>query len=152
VDISPDSLEQARSLYGDLARFLTLDSEKLPLQASSLDAAYAMCVFHHVEEEAHVQILSDIRGRLKPGGMMMVYENNPYNPLTVRVVNNCPFDENAKLIRASVMAQRCRDAGYKDVKVRFRVFFPGFLKAFRFTEGLFSWLPLGGQYYVRGIA
>ena len=152
VDVSYDSLELARSFYGELASFLPLEGNKWPVQASSLDAAYAMCVFHHVEEDTHVQILSDIRDRLKPGGMMMVYEHNPYNPLTVRVVNNCPFDENAKLIRASVMAQRCRDAGYKDVKVRFRVFFPGFLKAFRFAEGLLSWLPLGGQYYVRCIA
>lgn len=152
VDVSQDSLEQARSFYGELASFLPLEGNKWPVQASCLDAAYAMCVFHHVEGESHVQILSDIRDRLKPGGMMMVYEHNPYNPLTVRVVNNCPFDENAQLIRASVMAQRCRDAGYKDVKVRFRVFFPGFLKAFRFAEGLLSWLPLGGQYYVRCIA
>lgn len=152
VDVSKHSLEQARLFYGELGSFLPLEGNKWPVQAFSLDAAYAMCVFHHVEEEAHVQILSDIRGRLKPGGIMMVYEHNPYNPLTVRVVNNCPFDENAKLIRASVMAQRCRDAGYKDVKVRFRVFFPGFLKPFRFAEGLLSWLPLGGQYYVRSIA
>lgn len=149
VDVSQESLEQARARYGELANFLPLEDGRWPAQASSLDAAYAMCVFHHVYEEAHVRILSDIRARLKPGGMMMVYEHNPYNPLTVRVVNNCPFDENAKLIRASVMAQRCRDAGYKDVKVRYRVFFPGFLKVFRFAEGMLSWLPLGGQYYVR---
>jgi SAM-dependent methyltransferase len=152
VDVSCESLEQARSLYGGLASFLPLESNKWPVQASSLDAAYAMCVFHHVEEELHISILSDIRVRLKPGGVMMVYEHNPYNPLTVRVVNNCPFDENAKLIRASVMAQRFRDAGYKNVKVRYRVFFPGFLRIFRFTEGLLSRLPLGGQYYVCGFA
>lgn len=152
VDVSQASLEQARSLYGELASFLPLENNKWPVQAASLDAAYAMCVFHHVDEEEHVKILSEIRGRLKPGGLMMVYEHNPLNPLTVRVVNHCPFDENAKLIRASVMAQRCRGAGYKDVKVRFRVFLPGFLSAFRFAESLLSWLPLGGQYYVRCIA
>jgi hypothetical protein len=82
----------------------------------------------------------------------MVYEHNPFNPLTVRVVNNCPFDANAKLIRASVMAKRCRDAGFREVKVKYRVFFPGFLRALRFAEGLLSWLPLGGQYYVRCLA
>ncbi len=152
VDVSQESLEQARGRHGELASFMCLEDGQLPARALSLDAAYAMCVFHHVDEEAHVRILADIRGRLKPGGMMMVYEHNPYNPLTVRVVNNCPFDENATLIRASDMAQRCSEAGYKNVKVRYRVFFPGFLKAFRFAEGLLSWLPLGGQYYVRCFA
>jgi trans-aconitate methyltransferase len=152
VDVSQESLSQARARHGDLANFLPLEDSKWPPQASSLDAAYAMCVFHHVDEEAHVRILADIRSKLKSGGMMMVYEHNPYNPLTVRVVNNCPFDKNAKLIRASVMAQRCRAAGYKNVKVRYRVFFPGLLRAFRFAEGWLSWLPLGGQYYVCGFA
>lgn len=148
VDVSQESLDQARARHGELASFLPLEEGKWPTEAKSLDAAYAMCVFHHVDEEAHIRILAGIRDRLKPGGMMMVYEHNPYNPLTVHVVNSCPFDANAKLIRASVMAQRCWAAGYKDVKVRYRVFFPGFLKVFRFAEGMLSWLPLGGQYYV----
>ncbi len=152
LDVSCESLDEARSRHGDLARFFPLEGDEWPVANASLDAAYAMCVFHHVDEDTHIRLLSDIRSRLKPGGMMMVYEHNPFNPLTVRVVNNCPFDENAKLIPASIMAQRCRDAGFKDVKVRYRVFFPGFLKAFRFAEDLLSWLPLGGQYYVRGFA
>ncbi|MDZ7922004.1 class I SAM-dependent methyltransferase [Rhodoferax sp.] len=153
VDVSMESLEQARKHHGQLASFLVLEgSNAWPAEVASLDAAYAMCVFHHVDERSHIRLLVDIRQRLKSGGMMMVYEHNPFNPLTVRVVNNCPFDANAKLIRASVMAQRCRDAGFQDVRVQYRVFFPGFLKAFRFAERLLSWLPLGGQYYVRGFA
>jgi SAM-dependent methyltransferase len=152
VDVSLDSLAQACALHGELASFVPLDQDALPEQAAWLDAAYAMCVFHHIDEQAHVRILSEIRARLKPGGLMMVYEHNPFNPLTVRAVNTCPFDAHAKLIRASVMAQRCRDAGYQEVKVRFRVFFPGFLRALRFAEDLLSGVPLGGQYYVRGHA
>jgi SAM-dependent methyltransferase len=121
----------------------------LPLSVSELDAAYAMCVFHHIDEIDHVNTLKDIRCRLKPGGLMLIYEHNPHNPLTVRVVNNCIYDENAKLIPAATMAQRCRDAGFKSVKIKYRVFFPGFLRTLRFTEKILSWIPLGGQYYVR---
>lgn len=152
IDVSEESLDLARSRHGDIARFLAMSTGDLPAEVSGLDAAYAMCVFHHVDEAMHVELLSKVRSRLKPGGLLMVYEHNPFNPLTVRVVNNCPFDENAKLIRASAMAKRCRDAGFSDVKVKYRVFFPGFLKVFRFAEGLLSWLPLGGQYYVRCLA
>lgn len=152
MDVSEESLNLARSRHGDLARFLVMTAGDLPAEVSALDAAYAMCVFHHVDEAMHVELLSKVRSRLKPGGLLMVYEHNPFNPLTVRVVNSCPFDENAKLIRASAMAKRCRDAGFRDVKVKYRVFFPGFLRVFRFAEGLLSWLPLGGQYYVRCLA
>lgn len=152
VDVSPESLELARSRYGNFAKFLPVSDGELPVEVEALDAAYAMCVFHHVDECKHVELLSAIRSRLKPGGLLMVYEHNPLNPLTVRVVNNCPFDINAKLIRASLMASRCRSAGFRDVSVKYRVFFPGFLKLFRFAEVFLKWLPLGGQYYVRCLA
>lgn len=152
VDVSEESLEQAKSRNGGLATFLKMSESKLPAGIEALDAAYAMCVFHHIDECQHVELLSQIRSRLKPGGLFMVYEHNPLNPLTVRVVNNCPFDVNAKLIGASLMAQRCRRAGFRDISVKYRVFFPGFLRMFRFAEGLLTWLPLGGQYYVRCLA
>lgn len=152
VDVSEESLDLARSRHGSLAKFLLMAGAELPAEASSIDAAYAMCVFHHIDEAVHVELLSKVRSRLKANGLLMVYEHNPFNPLTVRVVNNCPFDANAKLIRASLMAKRCRDAGFRDVKVQYRVFFPGFLRALRFAEGLLAWSPLGGQYYVRCLA
>lgn len=149
VDVSAESLDLARSNHGGLASFIKMSGDDLPAEAKSLDAAYAMCVFHHIAECQHVELLSQIRSRLKPGGLLMVYEHNPLNPLTVRVVNNCPFDVNAKLIGGALMEQRCRRAGFGEVSVKYRVFFPGFLRKFRFVEGLLMWLPLGGQYYVR---
>ena len=152
VDVSEESLGEAQSRYGSFASFLKMSENKLPVGVKALDAAYAMCVFHHIDECQHVELLSQIRSRLKPGGLLMVYEHNPLNPLTVRVVNNCPFDVNAKLIEASLMVQRCQQAGFRDVSVKYRVFFPGILRMFRFTERLLTWLPLGGQYYVRALA
>lgn len=149
ADVSQGSLDVAQARYGDLARFIVMAGGELPIEASALDAAYAMCVFHHIDEAIHVELLSKVRSRLKSGGTLMIYEHNPFNPLTVRVVNSCPFDANAKLIKASLMMKRCREAGFRDVRVQYRVFFPGFLKVFRFAERMLSWLPLGGQYYVR---
>lgn len=148
VDVSCESVELARSRYGDLAKFFVMSEEGLPAEVGSLDAAYAMCVFHHVDEFSHVSLLAKIREKLKPKGLFMVYEHNPFNPLTVNVVNNCPFDVNAKLIRASVMADRCKKAGFSKVEIKYRVFFPGFLSRLRFIEKLLVKLPLGGQYYV----
>jgi SAM-dependent methyltransferase len=152
VDVSEESLQLARNLNGRHATFLKLFEKGLPTEVEALDAAYAMCVFHHIDETEHVELLTNIRSRLKPNGLMMIYEHNPLNPLTVRIVNQCPFDANAKLIAAKLMAQRCQMAGFTDVLVKYRVFFPGFLRMFRFAEGLLTWLPLGGQYYVRCLA
>ena len=152
VDVSEESLSVAKLMHGAIAKFMTMRQNELPLDVPKIDAAFAMCVFHHIDEVVHVLLLSEIRSRLKPNGVLMIYEHNPFNPLTVRVVNNCPFDENAKLIPASVMFKRCKNAGFREIQIKYRVFFPKFLKIFRFAERLFSWLPLGGQYYVRCLA
>ncbi|MBP8250267.1 MAG: hypothetical protein KAX72_09205, partial [Chitinophagales bacterium] len=86
---------------------------------------------------------------IRPGGNLFIFEHNPYNPLTVRVVNNCPFDENAELIRGADMKQRFLAAGFSSASIRYRIFFPNILRGMRSLEPALSWLPLGGQYYVR---
>ncbi|MEM0944235.1 MAG: class I SAM-dependent methyltransferase, partial [Pseudomonadota bacterium] len=88
----------------------------------------------------------------KPGGLFFVFEHNPWNPLTVHAVNNCPFDENAVLIPAPVMRGRVREAGWRDVALSYRVFFPGPLAALRPPERGMTWLPIGAQYYTRARA
>ena len=88
---------------------------------------------------------------LRPGGSLFVFEHNPFNPLTVRVVNTCPFDANAHLIRGSLMKRRLLGAGFASAKIRYRVFFPHFLRWLRPLEGALAWLPLGGQYYARSV-
>jgi len=82
----------------------------------------------------------------------MVYEHNPFNPLTVRAVNTCPLDENAILIKAAEMGSRLVSAGFKQVDYNYRVFFPSALKRLRGLEDKIRWLPLGAQYFVVGTA
>lgn len=82
----------------------------------------------------------------------MIYEHNPLNPLTLHAVNTCPFDENAKLIFASKMKRVCQEAGFKQVRIEYRVFFPAFMANFRMFENRLRWLPAGAQYAIHAIA
>lgn len=66
----------------------------------------------------------------------------------VRAVNTCEFDENARLITASTMKRSCREAGFKDVRVRYRIFFPRALARLRVLEPYMVNLPLAAQYLV----
>lgn len=63
--------------------------------------------------------------------MLLLFEHNPWNPLTRHAVANCPFDENAVLISAPEMRKRLRTAGFRNVRIDYRLFFPGFLSALR---------------------
>jgi len=85
---------------------------------------------------------------MKPDGIFFIFEHNPLNPLTVRVMNQCPFDENAVLIRADQLKARLLRAGFSECELRYRVFFPRFLRHLRRLEAGLAWLPAGAQYYL----
>lgn len=151
LDLSRRSLNVAEKRFPTLAEYVHFDGTRIPFPADHFDIAYTMCVFHHIDHGNHHALLKELRRVIRPGGSLFVFEHNPYNPLTVRVVNSCPFDENAHLIRGSVMKRRLLGAGFACAKIRYRVFFPHFLRRLRPLEGALAWLPLGGQYYARSI-
>ncbi|MBK7565200.1 MAG: class I SAM-dependent methyltransferase [Propionivibrio sp.] len=148
ADVSPESLSESMSTNGAAPNYVVIKDSQLPLLDTSLDGAFACCVFHHIPSAEHVSTLSELRRVLKPGALLMIYEHNPYNPLTVRAVKTCPLDENAVLIMAREMSRRCQIAGFSSIKTNYRVYFPAALKALRPLENRLRWLPLGAQYYV----
>jgi hypothetical protein len=79
---------------------------------------------------------------------LAIFEHNPLNPLTVRAVNTCPFDANARLIRAKALRRSLQMAGWRDPAIRYHLFFPRLLAALRPLEPLLTWLPIGAQFSV----
>lgn len=148
LDVSRRSLEIAEKRFPSLAQYIHFNGSEIPFESGHFDIAYAACVFHHIAPSEHIPLLQELRRVIRPGGYLFVFEHNPYNPLTVRVVNNCPFDENAQLISGATMKKRALAAGFGSAGVRYRIFFPHFLKMFRPLEKAMKWLPLGAQYYV----
>lgn len=148
ADVSKRSLELAAARFPGSARFIQFDGRALPFEPGGFDIVFAACVFHHIDHAEHARLLEDWYRVLRPGGIAVVYEHNPYNPLTQRVVKSCAFDENAHLIPARAMRQTFARAGFARARVRFRVFFPFALRRLRPLESRMTWLPLGAQYYV----
>ena len=148
LDVSQKSLDIGAQRHGGHAEFKHFDGSTIPYDAGTFDVALASCVFHHIDHAEHVAQLREIRRVLKPDGMLCVFEHNPLNPLTRHAVNTCPFDENAVLIGAPRMRRRVRAAGFADARVKYRIFFPHFLRTLRPLEPKLTWLPLGAQYYV----
>ena len=150
ADVSRRCLEVARMRYPREARFSLLGGKRLPFDDNSFDVIFAACVFHHIPHSEHAGTLSELLRVLRPAGALMIYEHNPFNPLTRRVVRDCPFDRDAQLIRAGTMRSRLRQAGFRNVAIRYRVFFPHSLRACRGLERWLGWLPLGAQYHAIG--
>jgi ubiquinone/menaquinone biosynthesis C-methylase UbiE len=148
VDVSPKSLEIGRARFGREAEFVFFNGTCIPFPDVSFDMVFAACVFHHIDQREHVALLRELLRVLVSGGIALVYEHNPYNPITRHAVNICPFDENAHLIPAHRMRRTFVAAGFANPRIRYRVFFPSAVRGLRPLEPWITWLPLGAQYYV----
>jgi len=148
VDVSIKCLGIGVTQFGYPTSFVAFDGSHLPFPDLTFDCAFAACVFHHVPTELHGRLFAEIWRVLKPSGKIMIYEHNPLNPLTVHAVNTCLFDENAVLIKAGMLRRGLECAGFRQAQIRYRVFFPRWLRWLRWMEDKLGWLPVGAQYFV----
>ena len=152
TDLSEQSLAKASELTGERPhiRFERTPSDHLPFDGPSFDVAFTSCVFHHIPPRERLHWATEVRRVLNPGGRFFLFEHNPLNPLTVRVVRNIPFDRGVVLLRAGHAVRLMRDAGFSTSPPHYYFFFPRFLRALRPLERSLSRVPLGAQYVVVG--
>ena len=146
ADVSQKSLDIANKRFPGAMAPALIQNEKLDSPDDSYDAAFSACVFHHIPHEEHGHWFQELRRVVKPAGMIAIFEHNPLNPLTVHAVNTCPFDANARLIRAAQLRRSLTEAGWRNATIRYHIFFPRALAALRVLEPSMTWLPLGAQY------
>jgi SAM-dependent methyltransferase len=146
-DPSTASIERARE-RAPRARF---HSELAAVPDAHFRAAVLAGVMHHVAPAERPALLGDVRKKLEPGGLLVVFEHNPYNPLTRRAVDACPFDDDAILIPPAPLRRLVSAAGYRDVRQDYIVFFPRFLARLRRFEPCLRRVFLGAQTMTVGV-
>lgn len=149
ADVSEESLALAKDRHADIAKFTCFDGDRLPYPDASFDIVFTSCVFHHIEPDRWSASMRDILRVLRPGGEFFFFEHNPWNPLTRKVVRECPFDEHAVLLSARRATTLIRDAGFSRARTRYTVFFPRSLAALRPAERFLGALPIGAQYFIQ---
>ena len=154
VDQSSACIEEAKQRSALKRTESSLKSDPLYLSleswnesAAKYDFILAACVFHHIEASHRRVVLNKLWNLLKPTGVILIWEHNPWNPLTRRIVNDCAFDKNASLLSISDMNCLWRETTKEGTThFRFVTFFPGLLRSLQRVEPLLGWLPLGGQW------
>ena len=153
IDTSTESIAIAEQRGLPNTKFLSFDGFTLPFGNERFDLVFAACVLHHVERGHHQVLIDEMHRVLKPGGRSYIFEHNPINPLTRRIVRNCPFDKDAVLLSAGDLRELLRSARFDNVSLDYTIFFPRH-KVFRPILGIerhLGWLPLGGQYFTRAV-
>jgi SAM-dependent methyltransferase len=147
VDISPVSIDLARANNPGVV-YQLYDGHRLPYPDDHFDVAFTVCVMHHVPPDQWPNFSSEMFRVLKPGGLALVFEHNPANPLTMRIVNRCPFDADAVLLPRRRTTDLFKGAGFRDVRARSILSVPPAGKLLRRVDRMFGRLPFGAQYYV----
>lgn len=149
LDVSGESIEQAGAAHPG-ATFGLIGETALPLPDQSIDVVMAACVYHHIAPAERQHWTRELHRVLKPGGHCFVFEHNPLNPVTRRVVKDCPFDDDAILLPRRETLDLFERSGFSHRRSSYIVFFPKALAFLRPLERLMSKLPLGAQYVVHG--
>lgn len=145
TDISEASLEIARAENPGV-RF---EGERADLPLGDFDLIFVAGVFHHIPPAERPGALALLSTRLRPGGTLCVFEHNPYNPVTRRIVDNCPYDADAILLKPAELAGLMKGAGMAVQSRGYCLFIPPKIGWMAPLEDYLTWLPLGGQYWVK---
>jgi 2-polyprenyl-3-methyl-5-hydroxy-6-metoxy-1,4-benzoquinol methylase len=148
VDPSKDSIIKAHSFYHCDANFQEDSCEEW--ETNEYDLIFASGVFHHIPHVEHTVLIDKLSSLLKKGGILVIWEHNPLNPVTKKIVRNCPFDKDAVFVPSKNLKSLFTRVSLSNVQVIYTTFFPKFLSTLNFMDPYLAWLPLGGQYIVTG--
>jgi 2-polyprenyl-3-methyl-5-hydroxy-6-metoxy-1,4-benzoquinol methylase len=149
VDPSQSSLDIAAREHADChVKMLPLEELNQSGYAQHFDLIFISCVFHHIDSKQHVATLNNLRNLCSPTGLVAIFEHNPANPITRRIVRNCPFDEGVTLISPRTLRDRMTVAGWKGLRRSYISFVPPKLRRFKSLESVLGWCPLGAQYLI----
>ncbi len=129
---------------------LQTDVDRLPFDDASFDITYAICVMHHVEVNDWEAFVGEMVRVTKDGGLVILVEHNPFNPLTQFIVKTCELDKNATLLWPARAIRLMRSVGITKITRRYILFTPFRRSIFRAFDDALHWLPLGAQYIVTG--
>ena len=149
VDVAASEIDKAR-LNNPSGIYQAYDGTRLPYLDGSFDLAFAICVMHHVNPADWPHFLAEMTRVVRPGGVVAVYEHNPFNPLTRLAVSRCEFDQDAVLLRSRTTRRLFRGAGLELLASRYLLFFPFRARWLQRVESGLWWLPLGAQYAIFG--
>ena len=140
-DESEDSLKFLKKKYPFVNCLKKIDGKL------KFDLIFLSGVIHHIDKNIRKKILKKIYMSLKLTGRLIIFEHNPYNPLTNIVVKNCEFDKDAQLIKKKDLIKICENGSFKVDDSAYVFFFPSSMKKFNVLEKYLEWFFLGAQYF-----
>jgi len=146
VDESARSIEHAAAHHAAPGIAFSISEGFVP--EANFDLVYTSGVFHHVPVPQRPATFAFLRDVLRPGGMLAVWENNPWSLPARYVMSRIPFDRDAVMLSARRVRELARAQGFQVLRTDYLFIFPASLRVLRPLEAMARRAPLGAQYQV----
>ena len=147
LDVSARSVELAAEKH-PFVHYASFDGVRMPYPDNRFDLIFTICVMHHVPPVQWESFVSEMKRVLKPSGLALVFEHNPYNPATQYIVRSCAIDKDAVLLTPGKLRRLFSGAGFRDVGTRSILTVPPKGVFLAKLDSFLGNLPFGAQYYL----
>ena len=147
VDVSPGVLERAAERNSDV-QYELYDGERLPFGDESFDVSFALGVVQVLPPEQRRAFLREVDRVTVRRGVVVIFEHNPYNPLTRLAVRRFSLGHDARMLPARELIVLAERAGLAVLERAHILLLPSDSRVARTVEQAVRGLPLGSQYVV----
>jgi ubiquinone/menaquinone biosynthesis C-methylase UbiE len=145
IDPSSKSIKDAQYNYPAINFSINSeDSTTLAFEDSTFDMIFSAGTFHHIPFRMHDSYIAELIRILKNNGYLIIFELNPFNPLTIATFKANPIDKNAHMLSPWYTYSLLAKHGAPVTK--FIAFFPNCLRFLRSFEKFLTAIPLGALY------
>jgi SAM-dependent methyltransferase len=148
-DTSVESINEAKDLMGNDRVCLVSDLAQLP-GGLRFDFVISCHVFHHIPPAERAGTAVTLATWMKPASRLVIWEHNPFNPITRLLVKMCPFDDDARLLTLHSTKTLFGQNVFRFIRCAYvNVFPPGWqrLHALSVIEKKLRGVPVGAQYW-----
>ena len=150
TDPDDEAVETAR-ISNPSVHYEQFDGKRLPFADGSFDVVSATNVLHHVPPYDRCSLLTEVSRVVRPGGVCLIAEHNPLNPITRFIVARCEFDDDAILLWPRETRGLLQSAGFgSDIAVRHVVTVPSSAPWAIQLDRILGRAPFGAQYIAAG--
>ncbi len=150
IDVDERALAQAGERYAFQGiEFVQADARSLAFEQAAFDCVVVSNVFHHLAVANRAAVVEECVRVLKPGGMLVIFELNPWNGSVRWRVWHDPNEAESQLLEppnARALVRQCAD-----VQIWHDWIVPEWFPAARALERVLQWVPLSQMYTVTAI-
>jgi len=118
LDFNEELIEEAKNSYTN-AHFIVNSPDQLPFEAATFDILYFSESLHHMAHSTRIKILQEAQRVLKPAGILIFLELNPWHRATRSTFYKNPEEEGLHMLSPFQLIHYCLKSNFTFLSLTF---------------------------------